>query len=160
MSSITFNPIGVIHSPFKVVKGTPIQPTGAEGIQGIVEIDQEFRAGLKDLDGFSHLILLYHFHLAEGYSLQVRPYLDKTTHGVFATRIPGRPNPIGLSIVRLVKVKDCTIHIQDVDIIDGTPLLDIKPYVPDFDMRETDQIGWLAGRSRNVRHAKSDGRTR
>jgi tRNA-Thr(GGU) m(6)t(6)A37 methyltransferase TsaA len=153
-----YKPIGVMHSPFKEVKGTPIQPTGAEGIQGVIEIDPELRAGLKDLDGFSHLILLYHFHLAEGYSLQVRPYLDKTTHGVFATRIPGRPNPIGLSIVRLVKIEDSTIHIQDVDIIDGTPLLDIKPYVPAFDLRETEEIGWLKGRASKVVHTKSDGR--
>ena len=153
-----YKPIGVIHSPFKEVKGTPIQPTGAEGIQGIIEINSEHRPGLKDLDGFSHLILLYHFHLAEGYLLQVRPYLDNTPHGVFATRIPGRPNPIGLSIVRLVKIEDCTIHIQDVDIIDGTPLLDIKPYVPAFDQRETKEIGWLKGRVDKVIHAKSDGR--
>jgi tRNA-Thr(GGU) m(6)t(6)A37 methyltransferase TsaA len=154
----SYKPIGVIHSPFKEVKGTPIQPTGAEGIKGVIEIDQEYRHGLKDLDGFSHLILLYHFHLAKGYSLQVRPYLDTTSHGVFATRIPGRPNPIGLSIVRLVKINDCTIHIQDVDIIDGTPLLDIKPYVPVFDHRETCEIGWLKGRADNVIHTKSDGR--
>ena len=153
-----YKPIGVIHSPFKEAKGTPIQPTGAEGIQGFIEIDPEHRAGLKDLDGFSHLILLYHFHLAEGYSLQIRPYLDNTTRGVFATRIPGRPNPIGLSIVRLVKIEDCTLHIQDVDIIDGTPLLDIKPYVPAFDLRETGEIGWLKGRAGRVVHTKSDGR--
>ncbi len=155
---LSYKPIGVIQSPFKGVKGTPIQPTGAEGIRGSIEIDPKYRLGLKDLDGFSHLILLYHFHLAEGYSLQVRPYLDNTTHGVFATRIPVRPNPIGLSIVRLVKIEDCTIHIQDMDIIDGTPLLDIKPYVPAFDQRETKEIGWLKDRADKVIHTKSDGR--
>ena len=160
MSEITYRPIGVIRTPFKEPKGTPIQPTGATGIKGTVQVEPEYREGLKDIDGFSHLILLYHFHLTEGYSLRVQPYLDKERHGMFATRIPGRPNPIGLSVVRLVGVEGCTLHIEDVDIIDGTPLLDIKPYVPAFDMRETDQIGWLAGRSSNVRHTKSDGRLR
>jgi len=160
MSEITYRPIGVIRTPFKEPKGTPIQPTGATGIKGTVQVEPEYREGLKDIDGFSHLILLYHFHLTEGYSLRVQPYLDKERHGMFATRIPGRPNPIGLSVVRLVGVEGCTLHIEDVDIIDGTPLLDIKPYVPAFDMRETDQIGWLAGRSKNVRHTKSDGRLR
>jgi tRNA-Thr(GGU) m(6)t(6)A37 methyltransferase TsaA len=158
MSGITYHPIGVIRTPFKEPRGTPIQPTGAEGVEGVIEIDPAYRAGLKDLDGFSHLILLYHFHLTEGFSLEVRPYMDKDTHGVFATRIPGRPNPIGLSVVRLVKVEGCKLHIRDVDIINGTPILDIKPYVPAFDLRETDEIGWLTGKSGDVRHAKSDGR--
>ena len=158
MSEINYRPIGIIRTPFKEPKGTPIQPTGAEGVKGSVHLNPDYREGLKDLDGFSHLILLYHFHLAEGYSLLVRPYLDKDLHGVFATRIPGRPNPIGLSIVRLVGIEGCILHIEDVDIIDGTPLLDIKPYVPAFDHRETKGIGWLTGRSRNVRSTKSDGR--
>jgi len=158
MSDINYLQIGVIRTPFKEPKGTPIQPTGAEGVKGSVHLNPDYCEGLKDLDGFSHLILLYHFHLAEGFSLLVRPYLDKDLHGVFATRIPGRPNPIGLSIVRLVGVEGCTLHIEDVDIIDGTPLLDIKPYVPAFDQRETTGIGWLTGRSRKVRSTKSDGR--
>jgi tRNA-Thr(GGU) m(6)t(6)A37 methyltransferase TsaA len=153
-----YKPIGVIHTPFREVKGTPIQPTGAEGIKGVIEINEEYVLGLKDLEGFSHLILLYHFHLTDGYSLLVRPYLDKTVHGVFATRIPGRPNPIGLSIVQLVKIEENSIQIQDVDIIDGTPLLDIKPYVPAFDLRETNKIGWLTDRVKNVTHVRSDGR--
>ena len=156
----TYRPIGVIHTPHKEPKGTPIQPTGAQGIEGTIELNPEYRPGLKDLDGFSHVILLYHFHRAEGYSLQVKPYMDKDTHGVFATRIPGRPNPIGLSVVRLLDIEGGTLRIQDVDILDGTPLLDIKPYVPAFDHRETDRIGWLTGRSGDVRHTKSDGRLR
>ena len=158
MSEIAFRPIGVIRTPFKEVKGTPIQPTGAVGVRGSVHVNPEYGEGLKDIEGFSHIILLYHFHLAEGYSLLVQPYMDREKRGMFATRIPGRPNPIGLSIVRLVSVEGCTLHVEDVDIIDGTPLLDIKPYVPDFDMRETDRVGWLTGRSRNVRDTKSDGR--
>jgi tRNA-Thr(GGU) m(6)t(6)A37 methyltransferase TsaA len=156
----TYRPIGVIRTPHKEPKGTPIQPTGAQGIEGTIELSTEYTPGLKDLEGFSHVILLYHFHRAEGYSLQVKPYMDKDTHGVFATRIPGRPNPIGLSVVRLLGIEGGTLRIQDVDILDGTPLLDIKPYVPAFDHRETDRIGWLTGRSGDVRHTKSDGRLR
>ena len=160
MEELTYRPIGVIRTPHKEPKGTPIQPTGAQGIEGTIELNPEYRPGLKDLEGFSHVILLYHFHRAEGYSLQVKPYMDKDTHGVFATRIPGRPNPIGLSVVRLLDIEGGTLRIQDVDILDGTPLLDIKPYVPAFDHRETDRIGWLTGRSGDVRHTKSDGRLR
>ena len=156
----TYRPIGVIRTPHKEPKGTPIQPTGAQGIEGTIELNPEYHPCLKDLEGFSHVILLYHFHRAEGYSLQVKPYMDKDTHGVFATRIPGRPNPIGLSVVRLLDIEGGTLRIQDVDILDGTPLLDIKPYVPAFDHRETDRIGWLTGRSGDVRHTKSDGRLR
>lgn len=157
MKELKCKPIGVISTLFNEAKGTPIQPTGAQGVEGTVKICPEYCAGLKDLDGFSHLILLYHFHLTEGYSLTVRPYMDENTHGVFATRFPGRPNPMGLSVVRLVKVEDCTLRIQDVDIVNGTPLLDIKPYVPAFDLRETDQIGWLSSKATNVRHTRSDG---
>ena len=114
--------------------------------------------GLKDLEGFSHLIILYHFHLAQGFSLHVRPYLDTEKHGVFATRIPGRPNPIGLSIVQLMGIKENVLSIQDVDIVDGTPLLDIKPYVPAFDRRDSTRIGWLSERVKNVQVTRSDGR--
>ena len=158
MNKIVYKPIGIIHSPFKNPKGMPIQPTGAKGVAGTVEVFQEYCAGLKDIDGFSHIILIYHFHLSDECSLEVRPYMDENTHGVFATRIPGRPNPIGISVVRCVKVKGCMIHIQDVDILDGTPLLDIKPYVPDFDSRMTERIGWLSGKSSNVYKKRSDGR--
>ena len=158
MKEVRYKSIGIIHSPFKHPKGMPIQPTGAKGVAGTVEILPEYRAGLKDIEGFSHIILIYHFHLSEGYSLEVRPYMDQNTHGVFATRIPGRPNPIGISVVRLVKVEGCTLRIQDVDVLDGTPLLDIKPYVPDFDVRKTEQTGWLSGKSSGVYKKKADGR--
>jgi len=158
MNEITFKPIGIIHSPFKNVEGTPIQPTGAEGIKGTVEIFAEYLAGLKDLDGFSHMILLYHFHLSKGYSLGVKPFLDEEIRGLFATRSPARPNPIGISIVRLVKVEGPTLHIEDIDIVDNTPLLDIKPYVPDFDQRAEVQTGWLFGKSSDVRGKRADRR--
>ena len=155
-----YKPIGIIHSPFKNPEGMPIQPTGAEGVAGTVKVFPKYCAGLKDIEGFSHIILLYHFHLSDGYScsLEVTPYMDKNTRGVFATRIPGRPNPIGISVVRCIKVERCMLHIQDVDILDGTPLLDIKPYIPDFDARMTEWIGWLFGKSSNVNKKRSDGR--
>ena len=143
MNEVNYKPIGVIHSPFKHPKGTPIQPTVAKGIDGTVEIFPEYVEGLKDIKDFSHIILIYHFHLSKGWSLEVKPFMDDQSHGVFATRAPARPNPIGISIVRLVRVEDNVLHIQDIDIVDGTPLLDIKPYVPEFDMREVEKIGWL-----------------
>ncbi len=136
MPQIKYKPIGIIHSPFKEPKGTPIQPSGAKGINGTVEIFLEYAQGIKDLEGFSHIILIYHFHLSKKSSLKVKPYLDDEVHGVFAMRGPSRPNPIGISAVRLLRVEGTTLHIQDVDIVDGTPLLDIKPYVPDERSRE------------------------
>jgi tRNA-Thr(GGU) m(6)t(6)A37 methyltransferase TsaA len=160
MKKITYNPIGIIHSPFNDVKGMPIQPAGARGVAGTVEIKQEYVDGLKDIEGFSHIILIYHFHLSKNYSLKVKPFLDDNLHGVFATRAPRRPNPIGISIVRLVKVEGCILHIEDVDIVDGTPLLDIKPYVPEFDIHETQKIGWLSEKVKKVHKVKADERFR
>lgn len=158
MREIEYKPVGVIHSPFKDVEGMPIQPAGARGVSGLVEVFAEYCGGLKDIGGFSHIILIYHFHLSKGYSLKIKPFMDEETHGVFAMRGPARPNPIGISVVRLVKVERCTLHIEDVDIVDGTPLLDIKPYVPDFDWRRAERVGWLAEKSSNVRQKRSDGR--
>jgi tRNA-Thr(GGU) m(6)t(6)A37 methyltransferase TsaA len=139
-------PIGVIHSPFTEKKQTPIQPTRSQAT-GSVEIYPDFAAGLQDLDGFSHIILLYVFHQSNGYSLRIKPFLDDQERGLFATRYPVRPNPIGLSIVKLESVQDNTLNIAGVDVLDGTPLLDIKPYVPDFDIRVETQTGWYATRS-------------
>ena len=155
---IQYKPIGIIHSPFKEVKGTPIQPAGAKGIDGDVEVFSEYARALKDLEGFSHIILLYHFHLSTGYSPSVKPFLDSESRGVFSTRSPNRANPIGLSVVRLVGIEENILHIQDIDIIDGTPLLDIKPYVPDFDIREVQHFGWLENNIHKLRDAKDDGR--
>ncbi len=143
IEGIVYRSIGVIHTPFKELENMPIQPSGAAGVRGTVELFPEFADGLKDLDGFSHLILLYHFHESRGYKLIVTPFLDSEPRGVFATRAPKRPNPIGLSIVRLVQVRGYTLDIENVDILDGTPLLDIKPYVPEFDHQENCRIGWL-----------------
>jgi tRNA-Thr(GGU) m(6)t(6)A37 methyltransferase TsaA len=158
MKKITYKPIGVIHSPFKEPKGTPIQPEGAKGIDGTVEVFAEYAEGLKDVEGFSHIILIYHFHLSKGASLTAKPFMDSEARGVFAMRGPSRPNPIGISTVRLVRIEESILHIQDVDIVDGTPLLDIKPYVPSFDVREVDNIGWLEENVHKVETSKDDGR--
>jgi len=157
---ISYRPIGVIHSPFTDIGGMPIQPTGAAGILGTVEVFTEFTAGLKDLDGFSHIILLYHFHRVQEVKLVVTPFMDSQPHGVFATRAPKRPNPIGLSIVRLLGIEQNVLHIENVDVLDGTPLLDIKPYVPEFDHHPADRVGWLEQAKGQVRRQKSDSRFR
>jgi len=158
MNEIKYKSIGVVHSPFKEPKGTPIQPTAAKGIDGTVEVFPEYAEGLKDLEGFSHIILIYHFHLSKRASLKVKPYMDNETHGVFAMRGPSRPNTIGISVVRLVKIEENILHIQDVDIVDGTPLLDIKPYVPEFDIREVEKTGWLEKNVHKLSTSKDDGR--
>jgi tRNA-Thr(GGU) m(6)t(6)A37 methyltransferase TsaA len=157
---LKFEPIGVVHSPFKDVRGMPIQSTGAKDVMGSVEIKEEYVEGLKDIDGFSHIILIYHFHLSQGYSLHVKPFLDTEMRGLFATRAPKRPNPIGISVVRLEKVEECKLQIRDVDIVDGTPLLDIKPYVPEFDIRMVERVGWLSKKVSKVHETRSDGRFR
>ncbi len=158
MSEITYKPIGVVHSPFKKPKGTPIQPLGATGIVGTVEVFPEYAEGLQDLDGFSHITLIYHFHLSQKSSLKAKPYMDDKAHGIFAIRAPSRPNPIGISTVRLVKIDENVLHIQDVDIVDGTPVLDIKPYVPEFDARDAERIGWLGRNVHKLPTLKDDGR--
>ena len=155
---IEYEPIGVIHSPFQTTEGMPIQPSGAIGVQGAVELFPRFGQGLRDLDGFSHIILIYHFHRSVGYSLLVVPFLDSVERGVFATRAPRRPNAIGLSVVRLVRVEGDTLHIEDIDILDGTPLLDIKPYVPEFDRNLGDRVGWLEHVRDRVQKLRADDR--
>ncbi len=144
MNKIEYTPIGLIHSSFATPDVAPIQPAMSEGAEGTVDIFAEYAEGLADLDGFSHVVLLYHFHLSEGYSLKVKPFLDDTLRGVFATRAPHRPNSIGLSIVKLLRVEGTTLYIKNVDIVDNTPLLDIKPHVPDFARQRHARIGWLA----------------
>lgn len=158
MDQIVYKPIGIIHTPFKHPKGTPIQPISAEGVKGYVEVFPEYTQGLKDLEGFSHIILIYHFHLIKSFSLIVKPYMDNELRGIFATRAPCRPNPIGISVVRLISIENNIIHIQDVDIVDRTPLLDIKPYVPAFDIRRVNKIGWLEKVIGKVRVTKDNGR--
>lgn len=158
--NIEYTPIGIIHSPFTELEGIPIQPAAAPGVAGTVEVFEEFGPGLKDLEGFSHIILIYHFHRSQGYRLRVVPYLDSEPRGLFATRAPKRPNAIGLSIVRLRRIDNGILHVENVDVLDGTPLLDIKPYVPDFDEQTEVQTGWLEHVRKKVPGRKSDGRFR
>jgi len=135
------HPIGVIHSPFTEKDKTPIQASRSQAI-GLVDIFPEFADGLKDIEELSHVYLLYTFHESSGYELQVKPFLDDQKHGIFATRYPYRPNPIGLSIVKLISRNENALTVEGIDTLDGTPLLDIKPYVPDFDLRTDVRTGW------------------
>lgn len=156
--TIAYKPIGLIHTPFKNRKGMPIQPAGAKGVRGVVEIFPEYQSGLKDVEGFSHLILIYHFHKSEGFELSVMPFMDTVARGVFATRAPKRPNSIGLSTVRLVKVDPGALHVESIDVLDGTPLLDVKPYVPRFDDQCSVRIGWLEKATEDVARKRADSR--
>ena len=158
MEPITLMPIGVIHTPFQNREGMPIQPSGGRGIQGHIDLYPEFQEGLQDLEGFSHIILIYHFHQSHEYALSVKPFLDHELRGVFATRAPKRPNPIGLSVVCLKRIEKTRLHISNIDILDGTPLIDIKPYVPEFDSVEKVKIGWLSQHVDRVGDKKSDNR--
>ena len=142
---VEYRPIGVIHSPHTNPRETPIQPVYAQGIEGSAEVFPDYADGLLDLEGFSHVCLLYHFHRAPEARLVVKPFLEDTPHGVFATRAPCRPNPIGFSVVRLVSREGNILHLEDVDVLDGTPLLDIKPYIGRFDVRENVRCGWQEG---------------
>ncbi|MBC8318515.1 MAG: tRNA (N6-threonylcarbamoyladenosine(37)-N6)-methyltransferase TrmO [Desulfobulbaceae bacterium] len=155
---IELKPIGIIHTPFKKREGMPIQPAGAAGVKSTVEVFEEYRAGLKDLDGFSHIILLYHFHRSLGFDLHVVPFMDSEPRGLFATRAPKRPNSIGFSVVQLNRIENCVLHVQNVDILDGTPLLDIKPYVPEFDHQVNVRTGWLERARKNVHTKEADDR--
>lgn len=158
MNEIKYKPIGIIHTPHKEAEGTPIQPKGAKGIKGQVDVCPRYEEGLKDLDGFSHIILLFHCHLSGNYSLRQKPFMDDEEHGIFAMRGPSRPNPIGLSVVKLNGVDANVLEIENVDIIDETPLLDIKPYVPEFDQNKVEKIGWLAENVKDLPEARDDGR--
>ena len=140
---IKFEPIGIIHSPYTKLHDMPIQPSSARGVKGQVEIYKKYLPALSDLDGFSHIYLLYYFHLTQSVQLKVIPFLDDRERGLFATRAPKRPNPIGLSVVKLIRVEEHILHIENIDVIDGTPLLDIKPYVREMEAVKDLRIGWL-----------------
>lgn len=158
-TSLTLRPLGVVRSPFQEPEGGPIQPSGARGVAGEALIFPEYAEGLRDLEGFSHLVLLYHFHRCSKVQLTVVPFLDQQARGVFATRAPVRPNHLGLSVVRLKAVQGNTLLLEDVDILDGTPLLDIKPYVPEFDQPAGPvRVGWLSQSGQMVTDKKSDDR--
>ncbi|MGD9610043.1 MAG: tRNA (N6-threonylcarbamoyladenosine(37)-N6)-methyltransferase TrmO [Desulfovibrionaceae bacterium] len=157
--ALHLEPIGVIRTPFASLTGMPIQPGGAREVIGRVELRPELAPGLADLTGFSHVYLLYCFHLSEGYQLSVTPYLDDTPRGLFATRAPRRPNPIGLSVVAVVAVSRNVLTVRGIDVLDGTPLLDIKPYAPAFDAPDGPvRSGWLETSGRDVGATRADTR--
>jgi len=155
---ITYKPIGIIHSPFDKLEQMPIQPTGYASGAGVLELFPEFAEGLMDVEGFSHLYILYHFHKVYKSSMVVTPYMVDEPHGIFATRAPNRPNPIGLFVVKLIRVDGNRIYVEDLDVLDKTPLLDIKPYVPEFENTQEVHTGWLEKVRGKVRKHKSDNR--
>lgn len=158
-AAVTFKPIGVIRSGFREETGTPIQGVSHPDSVGEVHVFPEYRAGLQDLEGFTHIYLIYFLHRSRGHRLKCMPFMDDVERGVFSTRAPCRPNPIGLSVVRLHKVEGEVLFVSEIDIVDGTPLLDIKPYVPCIDGRENVKVGWMARALKMNKHArKADGR--
>jgi tRNA-Thr(GGU) m(6)t(6)A37 methyltransferase TsaA len=158
MTDVTYRPIGVVRSPFTEIPGMPLQPPAAPDVEGRIELEPEYAAGLLDLDGFSHVWVLAHLHRAAAVDLQIVPFLDTERRGVFATRSPGRPNPIGVSVLRVLAVQGSTIHVAGVDLLDGTPVLDVKPYVPQFDHVAADRIGWFEGKVAGVKDVRADPR--
>jgi len=158
MTTISYSPIGIIHTPFLEQRGTPIQPRRGKGIRGTIEIYAEFADGLADLDGFSHIVVLFHMHKSEGFKLRVIPYLDDIPRGLFSTRAPRRPNPIGLSVVKLIRIDGNILYIEDVDMLDGTPLLDIKPYTPATEEISGPRLGWLENKTDRFFDSTADDR--
>ena len=155
--TVTLRPIGVIASPFSSTQGMPIQTVAAAEVEGRLDVFPEFAAGLRDIEGFEYLIVLTHLHQAVE-KLEVVPFMDTQSHGVFATRAPARPNRMGLSIVRLLRVEGASLHFAGNDMLDGTPVLDIKPYVPELDVRQTERIGWFQQGLQRLPTTRSDDR--
>jgi tRNA (adenine37-N6)-methyltransferase len=158
IESVSFHTIGVIHTPFKETKGTPISSLAGYGVRGTIELFEEYAEGLKDIDGFSHLSLIYYMHLVQKVGLVGIPFMDDKPHGVFAMRSPLRPNHIGISVIKLLAVHNNILDIEDLDIIDGTPLLDIKPYLPEMDSRTECRTGWFASNIQKMFSIRDDGR--
>lgn len=152
-TEFTFRPIGILRTPYSSKSGVPIQGIFDRKSRGRAEIFGEYEPGLQDIEGFSHLILLYVFHQSRGYDLICRPYMEDKLHGVFSIRAPKRPNPIGFSVVRLDKREGSILFLAEVDMLDGTPLLDIKPFVPKFDHRGDARVGWMEGTFRDMKRA-------
>jgi tRNA-Thr(GGU) m(6)t(6)A37 methyltransferase TsaA len=158
MQTLTIEPIGVIRTPYTSLEDMPIQPGGGRDVLGELLIEPQYGDGLADLDGFSHLYLIYLFHRAAGTEMRVVPFMDDRPRGVFATRAPVRPNHIGLSVVELVEVTDCRVKIRNIDVLDGTPLLDIKPYIEAFDVVAESRSGWMEAPKEEVEAKRSDDR--
>jgi tRNA-Thr(GGU) m(6)t(6)A37 methyltransferase TsaA len=155
---VVYEPIGVVHSPFTTLEGMPLQAVAAMGVRGRIEVDAAYEPGLRDLDGFSHVHLITHLHRASLDALEVVPFLDDVPRGVFATRSPQHPNPIGLSVVRVLGIEGATIRVEGLDVVDGTPVLDLKPFVPEFDNRDPERIGWFADKTELVYRVRADAR--
>jgi tRNA-Thr(GGU) m(6)t(6)A37 methyltransferase TsaA len=150
--------IGIIHSPHYSIEDMPIQPRGASEVEGYVVVDEKYIDGLQDIEGFSHIYLLYSFHKATRTELLVTPFMDKQIRGVFATRSPLRPNHIGISIVKLKRVEGNRVFVEGIDVLDGTPLLDIKPYIEKFDAVDESASGWLQATDEEISKKRSDNR--
>lgn len=155
---IRFNSIGTINTPHTSMEGIPIQSKCANGIKGTIKLKKKYTEGLQDLVGFSHIYLIYYFHKSKGYSLKVIPFLDNIIHGVFSTRAPRRPNAIGISVVKLNSIHDHILEIENVEMLDGTPLLDIKPYISEFDCYNVEKRGWFEKNIDKLNHIVSDDR--
>ncbi len=149
-----FKPIGVLKTPYQSKSGVPIQGIFDPESKGTATIFKEYEAGLQDIEGFSHLIVIYVFHRSQGYELVCRPYMEDELHGVFTIRAPRRPNPIGFSVVRLRKREDRVLFLSEMDMLDGTPILDIKPFCPKFDHRQNVRVGWMDNTFRDAGHRK------
>jgi tRNA-Thr(GGU) m(6)t(6)A37 methyltransferase TsaA len=156
MQPIIMKAIGTIHTPFDKLEDMPIQPKGAAEVIGTIELEEQYTEGLADLNGFSHIYLLYQFHMAQRTALTVTPFMDTTPRGVFATRSPLRPNHIGISIVKLIGVEKNIVTVQAIDILNGSPLLDIKPYITAFDAVQQSQSGWMKSSEDEVADKRSD----
>jgi tRNA-Thr(GGU) m(6)t(6)A37 methyltransferase TsaA len=155
---VIYTPIGVVRSPYAALDGMPLQTVAAEEVEAAVELDARVHAALRDLDGFSHLWLITHLHRVDGWTPEVVPFLDSQPRGVLATRSPRHPNPIGLSLVELLAVEPGRVRIRGIDLLDGTPVLDLKPFVPLFDAREDVRTGWFGAAAERVHAVRSDAR--
>jgi tRNA (adenine37-N6)-methyltransferase len=158
MDRVVYTPIGVLRSPYSLLDGMPLQTVAAPEVEARVEFEQSVHGAIRDLEGFSHLWLIAHLHAVDGWSAEVVPFLDTVSRGVLATRSPRRPNPIGLSLVELAGIEAGVIHVRGVDLLDGTPILDVKPYVPLFDAREGARAGWFEEAGPRVHEVRSDRR--
>jgi len=158
VETVSYRPIGIIHSPFKENVGIPRQAVGASEVKGTIEILDDFSEGLQDLGDFSHIVVVFHLHLVKSPRLKAYPPWDGREHGVFATRSPYRPNPVGVSVVRLVGIDGNNLHISGIDMAEGSPVLDIKPYIPDLNPTKEVKIGWLTGKVEGMNQSKSGDR--
>lgn len=158
LEPVTFHPIGIVHSPYKEKVGTPIQPSFDNETPGTIEIFAPYQEGLEGIEGLSHIYVLYVFDRAKEAKLKVKPFLKDIEVGVFATRAPSRPNPIGLSIVELKAREGWFLRVAGLDMLDKTPILDIKPYVPKFDIREVTRLGWMEGAMEDASRHRADAR--